>query len=563
MKKYITYFLLLAVIIIQSCVSGAKVMSPARDGHKQFSEKAREFYLKGLFLQGDKHYSEAVVQFRRALIFDTTSATIYNSLAESYIRLNQMDKALLPLKKAQHLAPDNTGTLNLLGEAYFRLHRDSLAIPVYEKIIKIKPYDSDARNFLSFLYEKNNQPLKKAKLLENTLSVAGYSQRQLKQIADLYTRSKDYQSAVRVLDKITRHDSTDAGIYFYKGRLLEALQKPDSAIIAYKKAYAINHDQKDYLIKLTDMYRAGRRYKDIVTLYRPLLKKEPLNNLAALTTAEAFYFLDMFDSTRAVLAPLVKKGKPPWGAYDLLGRIALEKKEYPRAIKNFKRVIALDDKNRFGWLFLGFAYNDSGDLQHAEKTFKQAVKKIPRDGSLWSWLGVVLQRQKKYKEAIMPFQQALALDPSNLNALSSLPVAYENLKMFALCDSSYQMAIRKKPNNALLLNNYAYSLSERDLRMDEALEMSRKALKMEPDNSSYLDTMGWILYKLGKYKEAEKYLIKAIKARDTSAVLFEHLGDIYLKLGNTTSALENWRKSLKIEKDNPKLKDKILHLESN
>lgn len=557
MKKNLTYILFLVVILVQGCTSGTKLAVSDHETQKQISQKARDFYLQGLYLQGENHYSDALVQFHRALIFDTTSATIYNSLAESYIHLNLMSKALAPLKKSLKLAPDNPTTLNLLGESYFRLQQDSLAVPIYEKIVKLTPYDTDARNFLSFLYEKNKQPLKKARLLENTLDMVGYSEHQLRQIADLYTQSRDYKSAIRVLNKILSHDSTDGGLYFYMGQLLEAQQKPDSAIIAYQKANRLIPGQKEYFIKLTNMYRSNRRFQDIVKLYRPLIKKDPSNAIATLAIAEAFYFMNALDSTRGVLAPLIKKGNAPWGAYDLMGRIALDKKEYPQAIANFKEVIKQDEKNRFGWLFLGFSYSDSGDLANAENTFRQAVKKIPRDGSLWSWLGVVLQRGKKYKEAIMPYQQALALDPKNLNALSSLPVVYESLKMYALSDSSYQMALRQLPTSALILNNYAYSLAERDVRLDKAREMSERALKMEPNNGSYLDTMGWILYKLGDFKNAEDYLLRAIKTRDSSSIVFEHLGDAYLKLGNPTQAMLFWTKAIELDPKNKELKDKI------
>jgi tetratricopeptide (TPR) repeat protein len=121
----------------------------------------------------------------------------------------------------------------------------------------------------------------------------------------------------------------------------------------------------------------------------------------------------------------------------------------------------------------------------------------------------------------------------------------------------YEEALRLDPANPLVLNNFAYSLSERDLQLDRALTMSRKAVDADSANPSYLDTIGWIYYKMGSYKEAEHYVKEAIGKGEVNAVVYEHLGDIYYKLNQRDLAIEQWNLALKLDAGNAALRDKI------
>ena len=87
--------------------------------------------------------------------------------------------------------------------------------------------------------------------------------------------------------------------------------------------------------------------------------------------------------------------------------------------------------------------------------------------------------------------------------------------------------------------------------------MVKKALQISPDNGAYLDTIGWIYYKLKNYLEAEKYIKQAIEVRENSSVVFEHLGDVYYELKQYNLARENWRKALDLQPDNESLKLKL------
>jgi len=554
-KNYFKIFII--ALFLFSCSTSKKLVSTNITSQEKVSLKAREYFLKGIYLQAEERFSEALVQFHKAQIFDTTSSTIHNSLAENYLKLNELEPAVYHLKKAKKLQPKNIESHRLLGEVYLRQRKDFQAIEAYETALELDPFDDTSRNFLFFLYEKTKQPVAKAQLYENMLDLYGKNKTILTYIAKVYEKQKDYNKVLQYLNMILELDSTDAESHYNKARMLDALKNKKEAIVSYETALKFAPGDTIIIDQLAFLYRTTNQYQKVVDIYKPLLAKNEKNIVARLSMAESYYFLKKNDKTKELLLPVETNERSPWGVYDLLGRVELEAKNYPAAIEYFNKVIHKNKNNRFGWLFLGFTYSDMDDLEKAAETFREAVTYLGKDAALWSWLGVTLQRQKEYAQAIEPFQKALILDPKNTNALSSLPVVLEELDMFAQCDSVYEKGLKALPENALLLNNFAYSLSERDIRLPEALEMSQKAIDMEPENGAYLDTIGWILYKMENYKQARDYILKSIQLRPKSAVVLDHLGDVYYKLDDISNAKKYWKMSIEIKPDNPAVLDKI------
>ncbi len=554
-KKY--FFLPVLILALTSCAGRFQQHKKAEPEKVKVSFKARDYFLKGVMLQMEERYSDALVQFHKAELFDTSSASIYNALGENYLKLNELEPALHHLKRARRIDPQNTETWRLLGEVYFRMNDDAHAMEAYEKVFSLDPYDEQARNFLFFLYEKNKLPTKKTALYKKLLHLYGRDKTVLRKIADIYTRQRDFKNALFYLGQLARTDSTDAEIYSFRAQLYDAIGKSDSAIISLKHALRLQPENKDFRSRLALLYRKNRRYKDIIALYRPLLHKDSADFVARMSLAESYYFSDAYDSVKALLVPLVRDSISTWGVYDMLGRIALDEKDYADAVRYFRKVTELEPQNRFGWLFLGLTYSNRDDAAGAESIFRKGVEHLPKDGSLWSWLGVVLHQQEKYNEAVSPLENALKYDPTNLNALSTLPVVYQNLGNMSKSDSVAEIGISRLPDNALLLNNYAYSLSERGLQLERALHMAQKALSKAPENTSYLDTMGWIYYKMGNYDQAAHYVSRAIELGTDSPVVFEHMGDIYLRMNKPDQARIHYQKALELDPDNQQLKEKL------
>ncbi len=129
--------------------------------------------------------------------------------------------------------------------------------------------------------------------------------------------------------------------------------------------------------------------------------------------------------------------------------------------------------------------------------------------------------------------------------------------MYAESDSTYERGLELDPQNALINNNYSYALAVRGEQLERALEMVKISIAADSLNSSYLDTIGWVYFKLEEYGLAKIYLEKAIEVGGESVVMLDHLGDIEYKLGNIVRAKELWKKAVELEPSRTEIQIKI------
>jgi tetratricopeptide (TPR) repeat protein len=113
-------------------------------------------------------------------------------------------------------------------------------------------------------------------------------------------------------------------------------------------------------------------------------------------------------------------------------------------------------------------------------------------------------------------------------------------------------------NSAEACNYLGYMWADHNMNLDEAETMIKRALEMEPNNASYLDSLGWVEFRKGKFEQALNNLLSAAKTADhDDPVIFEHIGDGYFKLNRISEALEFWQKALALDPKNKNLANKI------
>ena len=179
-------------------------------------------------------------------------------------------------------------------------------------------------------------------------------------------------------------------------------------------------------------------------------------------------------------------------------------------------------------------------------------------------LGNILRRRKKYKEATAAYAEAKDRIPNLLTQHWTLlyfnGIAHERLKQWPQAEAEFLKALELRPDQALVLNYLGYSWVEQGQNVEKARKMIEKAVKQRPRDGYIVDSLGWVLYRLGDLKGAVKQLERAVELKPEDPTINDHLGDIYWKVGRRNEARFQWERSLTLdpEKDMiPKIKKKL------
>jgi Tfp pilus assembly protein PilF len=241
----------------------------------------------------------------------------------------------------------------------------------------------------------------------------------------------------------------------------------------------------------------------------------------------------------------------------------IKKNDIPSAITELKQSINLapDAVEPHAILALVYTTQNKADLatQEYALALKNVAKLEPGNIEVYKSLGAIYLQQRKLKEAEGIFKLVAGLAPLDEQTHFYLGSIYYELKDYAPVESELKAAIKLKPDYHEALNFLGYFYLEQDKNIDKAGAMIKKALSFDPENGAYIDSLGWFYFKKGKFKEALSHLEKAASLL-SDPVIYEHLGDVYLKLGNQDNARLNWEKSLKLDTSQERVKEKLLQL---
>ncbi|HEX4003739.1 MAG TPA: tetratricopeptide repeat protein, partial [Candidatus Acidoferrales bacterium] len=268
--------------------------------------------------------------------------------------------------------------------------------------------------------------------------------------------------------------------------------------------------------------------------------------------------------------------------YEQLGRVYSEAQNYPDAIDTFQEMAKLGpDIQKRAEVLLINAYRDSHDVDRAIAEAKKALDASPKDPDLTITLAMLYadksdtasgtqllqtllqgnandqqvyldiaevdQRGRKFADAEQAAAKAeeRAQTPDDKEKVWFTQGAiYEHQKKYDLAEQQFRKVLAASPDDAPTLNYLGYMLADRGVRLDEATSMIQRAVKQEPSNGAYLDSLGWAYYKQNKLTEAEEYCRKAVEREGHDPTILSHLGAVYVKLGQDESAGQILERSL-------------------
>ena len=227
-------------------------------------------------------------------------------------------------------------------------------------------------------------------------------------------------------------------------------------------------------------------------------------------------------------------------------------------------MVELYPEHQTGFETLAYVYLENEDYIKALEILDNAVHRFP-ERSLFPYLtGSIHRIHKSYNDAKQYFSKALELSSESRTIRYALATVTEELLEFSTTDSLFELIISDDENDVGALNDYAYMISERPTisseQMDYALLLAKKAVEQSPENPAFLDTIGWIFYRLNDFKNAKKYIQKSIELDSQNTVILEHYGDVLVKIDDLVTAKIIYKKALEIDSNNLILHDKIEQL---
>jgi len=231
-------------------------------------------------------------------------------------------------------------------------------------------------------------------------------------------------------------------------------------------------------------------------------------------------------------------------AFSIYADFLYRDRDLEGARTQYRRAIALDKEKYALWNQLLIIESELNDFNAMQKESKEAMELFPNQALPYFFNGVSNIQLKNYKEAVEVLNEGkeFVYDEQILvQFYGNIGDAQNQLKNYSASDSAYKKALEIDPDNVYILNNYAYYLSLRNTDLEYAEAMSKKSNEIEPGNSSYQDTYGWILYQMKKYDDAKVWIGKALEGGGKkNGILLEHYGDVLYKLGEIENALKYW-----------------------
>ena len=238
----------------------------------------------------------------------------------------------------------------------------------------------------------------------------------------------------------------------------------------------------------------------------------------------------------------------------------IKKNDLERAIEELKLVIRLDPEAVEPHAILAILYSIQNKVTLAQGEYEVALKNAskldPNDIEVYYSLGSLYLKQDKAQEALRAFKLISVLSPADPKAHFYLGIVYEQLKNYDLCEKELKKALELNPDYAEALNYLGYEYAEWGKNLNEAEALINKALESDPNNGAYIDSLGWLYYKKGRIKEAEELLEKAGSLME-DPVIYDHLGDVYLKLNQADKAKKSWQSSLEMQPNQDQILKKL------
>ncbi len=506
---------------------------------------------------------------------------------------NVLKLAIEQYEQIVKIEPNNIDDHLLLGRLY-RLDNDSQkAENELKTAVKLDPQSEEAVTTLALLYTDEGDTAHALQVL-SSVPDTGRSAKLYAALGATYEQRKDYKGAIDAYKHAITldRDNLDA-IRGYAENLLNDGQI-DAALDQYKVIADANPEDAQTYLRISEIYRRQGKYDQALESLKKAEAMVPDALEVPYNIAVVYEAQGRYDESIKILQDLLKKTEKPETSYsqsdrnnrgifiERLGMVYRDQENYPAAVEAFRKMIPLGDDNaKTGYQDVIDTYREAKQWPQATAVAKEAAQKLPDDREIRMVLDAQLADVGDPEKPLADVRSLLKGKPEDREVYVRLAIMYTRLKRWsdseeALnkaeqlstkaedkeyiyflrgstferekkydgAETEFKKILVTNPQSAMTLNYLGYMNADRGVELEDSLNQIKQAVSLDPTNGSYLDSLGWAYFKLGKYDLAEENLNKAALRMGSDPTVHDHLGDLFQKTGRLKLAAAHWERAV-------------------
>ncbi|HPX62353.1 MAG TPA: tetratricopeptide repeat protein [Deltaproteobacteria bacterium] len=554
--------LLLLTSLLASCAHfgdhDSSVAAPT--GHQQGHSRSLYLYSRARLASLDGDFTSATQMLAEAIAADPNSSFLHSAMGEAKLKTGQVQEALEYINRAIKLDPTQRDPYVLAGVLMSTSGRDRQAVDYLKKAVSLNPKKEDA-----YLH-----------------------------LAVSLTRLFEYEEAVNTLKGLIKLNSDSVLGYYYLGRTYSQMKLYRDAAGYFKKSIELRPEFDQAAIDMAASHEALGDYSKAIEIYQSILEHGDVRPAVLQRLIQLLIQQRRYEDALEQLNRAAETGLGGQETMRKIGLIHLELEQYDEAVKVFSGILAKEPNAHAARLYLGMAFEEKGLLDRAYEEFGRVPQGSAPYAEAASHMVFILKEKGQVDAAFKFIKVAIAADPGQLEYYLSLSTLHEGqgqndlaLKVLQDVENRFlkeyklhfrlavifdklgqkQAAIDRmkivlsiNPKDPQALNFLGYSYAELGINLDEALLYIKQALELRPGDGFFLDSLGWVYFKMKKYDLALRYLEEAARIVEDDSTIIEHLGDVHLARREYKKALKMYRKSSEIEPTRKELHEKIRKL---
>jgi len=555
----LTHLFIIVFFILTGC-SEKQPAPPPTPPPEQIDFSCSSFYfLWGTHAEYSEHYSEALEAYEKALICDPTASYIKEKLPILMLKMGDFETAATWLGEEIEKEPTTTTYLLFLANIFVQQEKIEEAVTLYEEILKQEP---------------GNEPV-------NT------------RLGILYNHLGEYDTAEKIFRDLLARNPDSYFTTLSLARLLNQKAGYTEATTLYEKALSLNWS-KELAFEIGYLYSSHKDYEQALRLYTTITDNDKFEERGLLSRIQTLLDLNRLTEAETELQHVRQFSQQPEKIDLIISKVYLQQEKIEEAETILKRLNSQPEPYEARYMLALLTYRQENYPESL-----QYVDQIPVSSDNFeeaTYLKVkILQKQHKTEEAIvlldMYLQDEESSSPLFYALLSSLYVNQHHKKRalstlhkgIAAFPKNYQLyfelgllleksnrtedaivemrkVLELQPDHADALNFIGYSLADKNIHLDEALGYILHAIELKPGNGFIIDSLGWVYFRMGKFKEATEALTHAVSLQPNDPHIFEHLGDSYNAMGDQDNAYKAYQRAYELfENKNKKsaVKEKI------